>query len=173
DDVGVFVGGLLDDGRSFVDLLQGEAGAAGNVDQDALRALNGIVFEQWAGDGAIGGIDGAAGAGADGGAHHGVALAMHDGFYVSEIAIDDSGDGDDVGDALYGLAQNIVGDAEGVEEAGAALDGFHQAFIGDDDHGVHRADEFLESLLGLEHAALAFESERLGDDGNTQGAKFT
>jgi hypothetical protein len=140
NDVGVFVGGFLDDRRSFVDFLQREAGAAGNVDQDALRALDRIVFEQRASDGAIGGIDRAAGAGAHRGAHDGVALAMHDGFYVGEIAIDDSGDSDDVGDALNSLAENVIRDAESVEEAGAALDGFEKALVGDDDDGVHRAD---------------------------------
>jgi len=39
-----------------VNFVQRQAGRAGDVDQDALRALDGIVFEQGAGDGAIGGI---------------------------------------------------------------------------------------------------------------------
>src|SRR5580704_5779863 len=173
NDVGIFVGGLLDDGRGFVNFLQREAGASRNIDEDALRALDGVVFEQRASDGAIGGIDGAAGAGANGGAHNGVALAVHDGFHVGEVPVDDAGDGDDVGNALHGLAKNVVGDAEGVEEAGTALYGFHQAFVGDDDDGVYRADEFLQSLLGLQHAALALEREGLGNDGDAQRAKFT
>jgi len=50
------VRGLLNDARRFVDLMQREAGAAGNVDEDALRALDGVVFEKRAGDGAVGGI---------------------------------------------------------------------------------------------------------------------
>src|SRR2546425_1199910 len=76
NDVGILMRGLLNDARSFVDLMQREAGAAGNVDEDALRALDGVVFEKRAGDGAVGGIHGAVGAGSDSGAHHGVALAM-------------------------------------------------------------------------------------------------
>src|SRR5258707_14854955 len=55
---------------------------------------------------------------------------MHDGLHVGEIAIDDAGHGDDVRDALHGLAQNIVGNAEGVEETGAALDGFIKRSLG-------------------------------------------
>src|SRR5580658_1943547 len=140
NDVGVFVGGFLDDAGGFVNFVQREAGAAGNVDQDALRPLDGVVFEERAGDGAVGGVDGAVCSGGDSGAHDGVALAMHDGFHVGEVAVDDAGNGDDVRDALHGLAQNVVGDAEGVEEAGAAFDGVHEALVGNHNDGVYCAD---------------------------------
>ena len=58
------------------------------------------------------------------GSHHRVAHAEHDGTDVGEIAVDETGRGDDVADALHGLAQNIVGGAEGFKEAGAARDEF-------------------------------------------------
>src|ERR1700675_1665976 len=115
--------------------MQREAGAAGNVDEDALGALDGVVFEERAGNGAVGGVDRAIRSGGDGGAHHRVALAVHDGFHVGEVAVDDAGDGDDVGDALNGLAEDVVGDAEGVEETGAAFDSVHQALVRDYDDG--------------------------------------
>ena len=140
NDVGVFVRGFLDDARGFVNFVQREAGAAGNIDEDALRALNGIVFEERAGDSAVGGVNGAIRARTHGRAHDRVTLAVHNGFHVGEIAIDDAGHGDDVGDALHGLAKNVVGDAKGVEEAGAALDGVHQPLVGNHDDGVHGAD---------------------------------
>jgi hypothetical protein len=140
NDVGVFVGGFLDDGTGFVDFVERETGAAGDVDENALRALDRIILKKRAGDGAIGSIDGAILSGSDGGAHDGVALAVHDGFYVGEIAVDDAGNGDDVGNALNRLAQNIVGDAEGVKETGAALNGFHEALVGNDDNRVDYAD---------------------------------
>ena len=108
-----------------MNFVEREAGAAANVDKDALRALNGIVFEQGAGDGAVGGIDCAVRAGGDSRAHDGVALAAHDGFYVSKVTVDDPWDGDDIRDTLHGLAKNIVRDAERVKEAGATFDGFH------------------------------------------------
>ncbi len=50
---------------------------------------------------------------------------MHNRFHVGKIAVDDARYGNDVGDALHRLAENVVGDTERVEEAGAALDGFH------------------------------------------------
>src|SRR5438874_619043 len=172
NDVGVFVRGFLNDGRGLVNLVERQAGAAGDVDENALRALDGIVFEEWTGDGAVGRVNGAIRTGAHGRAHHRVTLAMHDGFHVGKVAIDDARHGDDVGDALHGLAENVVGDAERVKEAGAALDGVHQALVGNHDDGVYRADQFLERLLGLHHAALAFEQKRLCDHGYAQRAQF-
>src|SRR5882724_9772226 len=172
NNVGVFRGGFLDDRGRFVNFVQRKARAAANGDENTVRALNGIVLEQRAGDGAIGGVHGAIRTSGDGGAHNGVALAAHDGFHVREGAIDDAGNGYYIRDALYGLAENIVGDAERVEEARAALDGFHEALVGDDDDGVHSTNEILQRLFGLHHAALAFEGERLGDDGDGERAEF-
>src|SRR5260370_42311666 len=103
--------------------MEREAGASGNIDEDALSALDGVVLEKGAGDGAVGGVHGAVRAGGDGSAHHGVALAVHDCFYIGKVAVDDAGHGDDVRDALHSLAKDVVGNAEGVEEAGATLEG--------------------------------------------------
>src|SRR4029077_20109856 len=103
---------------------------------------------------AISGVHRSVGAGGYSGAHHGVALAVHDSFHIGKVAVDDAGNGNDVGDALHRLTEDVVGDAEGVEEARAALDGVHQALIGNHDDRVHRADEFLQRLLGLHHTAL-------------------
>ena len=97
---------------------------------------------------------------------------MHYCFHVGKITIDDARHSDDVRDALNGLAKDVVGNAKGVEEARSTLDSFHQTLVGNDDDSVNSADELLEGLLGLHHSALAFEGERLGDDGHAQGAQF-
>jgi len=67
--------------------------------------------------------------------HDGVAHACHVVFTSAKSAIDDARDGDDVGDALNALAENVVGDAEGLEEARIFGDG-EEFLVGDDDHGV-------------------------------------
>src|SRR6266436_1209614 len=172
DDVRVFVRRFLDHAGSFVNFVQREARAAGNVDEDALSALNGIVFEERAGNGTVRSIHGAIRAGGYSGTHHGVALAVHDGFHVREVAVNDAGHRDDVRNALHGLTQDVIRDTERIEEAGAALDGIHQALVGDDDDGVDGADKFLKSLLGLHHAALAFEGEGFRYHGNAERAKL-
>src|ERR1700723_622117 len=172
NNVRVFVRGFLDDRRCFVNFLETKRRGAGNVDQNTLRALNAIIFQQRAVDGAIGGIHGAVRAGSDGSAHHRVTLAGHDGFHVGEIAIDDAGNGDDVADALHRLAQNIVGDAERFEETGSVLDSFHEALIRNHDYRINAANTLAERLLGLLQAALAFESKGLGDHRDSERAKF-
>src|ERR1041385_5961409 len=152
--------------------MQREAGTAADVDENSLRALDGIVFEKRTSDGAVGSIGGAVRTGGDGGAHDGISLTTHDGFYVSEIAIDNARHSNDVRDALDGLAQNIVGDAEGVEETGAAFDRFHQPLVGNYDYRVNGANQILQSLFGLQHTTFAFECKRLGNDRHGESHEF-
>ena len=102
-------------------------------------------------------------------AHDGVSHAGHDGLHVGEVAVDDAGDGDDVGDSLHALTKNVVGDAEGFEEAGVFGHG-QQFFVGNDDSGIDRLHQFGDAALGLLHAAFAFERKRLGDDRNGERA---
>src|SRR5256885_6103095 len=173
NNVGVFRCSFLNDGRRFVNLVQRKARAAANVDENSLCALNRIVFEQRAGDGAIRGVDRAIRSGGNRGAHHGITLATHDRFHVGEVAIDDARHSNNVRNALHGLAQNVVRDAKRVEETRAAFDRFHQAFVGNHDDGVHRTDQVLQCLFGLHHAALTFKRKRLRDDGDRQRAEFT
>ena len=47
-----------------------------------------------------------------------------------------------------------------------------QLLVGDDDDGVDRVDQLVDAALGLLHAALALEGERLGDDGDGERAHF-
>jgi len=53
NNVGILVRGLLNDAGRFVNFVQREARAAGNVDEDALSALDGIVFQKRAGNSAV------------------------------------------------------------------------------------------------------------------------
>jgi hypothetical protein len=107
-----------------------------------------------------------------GGAHHGVAHAEHGGLHVGEIAVDDAGRVDDVADALHGLAQQIVGQLEGFEEAGAARHQRQQPVVGNGDDGVHGGGQLGQAMVGQAHAARAFEGERLGDHGDGERFQF-
>ncbi len=69
------------------------------------------------------------------------------------------------------LAENVVGNTEGLEEAGVFGDS-EQLLVGNDDGGVDRFHQLRDTALGLLHAAFAFERERLGHDGNRQRAHF-
>ena len=98
-------------------------------------------------------------------------MPRHDRLHVGEVAVDDAGDGDDVGNSLHALAKNVVGDAEGLEEAGVFGDR-EQFFVGDDDGGVDRLHQLGDAALSLLHAAFAFERKRLGHDRDGERAHF-
>jgi len=91
---------------------------------------------------------------ANSGTHHGVALAMHDGFSRRpKVTVDDTGNGDDVRDALHRLTKDVVGDAEKAskESSCPALDGWSiKRSLGITMTVVNSANEFLKSLLRLQ-----------------------
>ena len=149
DDVRVRVGGALDDLGRLVDLEQAEVVAAGDVEQDPGRALRptppaaATRWRSWpprrpgSRRPAI----------AD--PHQRAAGVVHDRAHVGEVEVDQPGDGDQVGDALNALAQDVVGLAEGVEDRGAPLDDREQLLVGDHDQGVDVVAQALDALMGL------------------------
>ena len=59
DDVGIFVGGALNDRAGLLHFGQLQRSRAGDVDEDAAGAVDGSGFEQRRSDGALRGFDGA------------------------------------------------------------------------------------------------------------------
>ena len=108
----------------------------------------------------------------DAGAHERHAHAVHDRLHVGEVEVDLAGDGDEVGDALHRLAQDVVGDLERLVERRAALDEVEQPLVRDGDERVDRVAQRADALLGLHAAALPFEAERLRDHGHGQRAEL-
>ena len=85
-------------------------------------------------------------------AHERRAGVLHDRAHVGEVEVDESGHGDDVADALDALAEHVVDDAEGVEDAGVLLDDVLEPVVGDRDQRVDLGLELLGRLLGDELA---------------------
>ena len=83
------------------------------------------------------------------------------------------GGGDQVGDALHRLTQDVIGRFEGVQDAERAGRDIEKAIIGDDDQGVHMLFQLADPLFGLCHALLALARERLGDDADGQRSGFS
>src|SRR5581483_9479335 len=171
NDVGIFMGGTLNNGGSFVDLRQAQGTRSGNVNQDAARSINSTGFEQRGSNRRLRRLDGPALTPCRGGTHYSETHTRHDGFHIGKVAVDDSRDGDDVRDALDSLAQNVIGNAERLEEAGVLGHG-QQLFVGDHDHRVHAFDELGQSFFSLLHAPLAFKSKGLGDNAYGKSAHF-
>ena len=113
-------------------------------------------------DRALGRLDGAVLALADAGAHHRLAHALHDRAHVGEVEVDLAGHGDDVADALHGLAQDVVRHPERLRDRRVAGHRLQQAVVGDGDHGVDALAELGEAVHGLGHAPLALQGEGQG-----------
>ena len=142
------VGGGVDQLGRLVDLEQPEVAPAGDVEQDAGGALDGFL-QQRRGDRLLGGLRRArlARGGAD--PHQRRPGVLHDRPDVGEVEVDQAGDRDQVGDALDALAQHVVGLAERVEDARAALDHREQLLVGDHDQRVHHLAQAVDPLLRL------------------------
>src|SRR5205814_1279899 len=70
------------------------------------------------------------------------------------------------------LAQDVIGDTKRLEEARAFVHELHQAFVGNADDRVHGVREIPKTLLGLGHAAFAFEREGFGDHADGECAEL-
>ena len=78
------------------------------------------------------------------------------------------GDGDQVGDPLDALAQDVVGHLEGLRERRPLLDDLQQPVVLDHDQRVDLLGELGDARLGLARPAAALERERPRDDADGQ-----
>src|SRR3954468_23953436 len=169
DDVRVRVAGAVDDLGRLVDLEEPEVAAAGDVEQDAGGAVDGLL-EQRRADGRLRGLGRAVLPRGRADAHQRAAGVVHDRADVGEVEVDQAGDRDQVRDALDALAQDVVGHAEGVEDRRAPLDDGEQAVVRDDDQRVDDLAQALDALLGLARAVGALELEGPRDDADGERA---
>ena len=170
DDVRLLVGHLADDLRRLVDLEEAEARTAGDVEQDALRARD-VDLEQRAADRLARGLGGAVGPARAADAHEGRPGGAHDGADVREVEVDQPGHRDQVADALDALAEDVVDDAEGVDDRGLGADDVLEAVVRDRDERVDLVAEQLRRLLRVQPAPGALPAEGLRDDADREGAQ--
>src|ERR1700704_51720 len=159
DDVGARVGRRADDLGRLLDLLQGDALAA--VDRR---------LEQRAGNGLLRGVLGPGVAGAVADAHQRLTGVLHDRLDVGEVEVDDARLGDEVGDALDALAEDVVRHAERFLEGRLGAGDLREPVVRDDDERVDLAAQGLDALLGRVVADAALKSERPRDDADCQRA---
>jgi hypothetical protein len=81
----------------------------------------------------------------------------------AKVEVDESGHRDDVADPLDALPEDVVDDAEGVEDRGFLLDDVLEPIVRDRDQGVDLGFQLLGRTLRNELALVALEAERLGD----------
>src|SRR5690606_27467234 len=95
-------------------------------------------------------------------AHQGATGAAHHALHVGEVQVDQAGRGDQIGDALYAGEQHLVGLAERVHHADAAVAEREQPVVGDHDERVALLAQLVDARLGLHLPPLALEGERPG-----------
>ena len=115
-------------------------------------------------------LDRAVLSGGDGRAHERHAHLAHDRAHVREVEVDEAVHGDEVGDALHGLQQHVVGLLEGLEDRHVTPGDRQQPLVRDGDQRVDAVLELAHAVFGLLHALLALEHERLGDDADRERA---
>ena len=93
-------------------------------------------------------------------------------FDVRKVTINNSRNGNDIGNSLHPLPQDIVGNAKRLEKARSFIDKLHQPLVGNADDGIHALAQLRQTLLRLHHAALAFEGEGLGNHRHGERAQL-
>src|SRR5262245_28216242 len=172
DDIGFGVGGVVNDPHRLVEFEERQVAASGDVYQNAFGAVDRSLFEERAGDRALRRVHGAVFADRVPGTHQRKTHALHDRADVGEIDVDKAGDGDQVGDALNRLAQDVVGHFERVRNRHVAVGRMQQPFVRDCDQSVDYRAELFQTRLGLAHAVAALEGIRFRDDGDRQRVEF-
>ncbi len=69
--------------------------------------------------------------------------------------------------------QHLISHRESIGKGGPLIGEPEQVLVRDDDQGINIGLQFLNTGIGLPHADLAFEIERLGDNANGQDTLLT
>ena len=169
DDVGLGVDSLAHEVGGLVHLEQAQVGTALEEEQHTVCAVD-RGLQQRRGDGLLGRRDRTPLAGGRANTHESAAGTLHDGLDVVEVDVDETGGGDELGDALDTLKKNLVGLLEGVNDGDVLVGDLQEAVIGDDDEGVDFLAQRLDTVLGLGRAAAPLEGEGTGDHTDGQRA---
>ena len=96
--------------------------------------------------------------------HQRRAGVAHDRAHVGEVEVDEAGHGDQVGDALHALAQDVVGHPEGVDDRRLLLDDLQQAVVLDHDQRVDLSRRFWMPRSACSARLRPSNDERPRDD---------
>ncbi len=147
DQIHVSMRGFLDDGRRLIDLEQAHVRPACHIEQNAARSINGHV-QQIAANSGFRSLAGTVLAARGANRHQSGAAFAHDRPHIGKVEVDQARNGDQLGNALNALPQNIVGHAEGVIEAGPLVHDLEQPVVGDDNQGIDLALKVLDAHFG-------------------------
>src|SRR4029079_5823556 len=116
-------------------------------------------FEQWAGRGLTGSLDGAVLTMAFAQPDERRPCALDDRPDIGEVEIDETRRGKQLDDPLDRLEEHLVDDPERLEGGGVGVDDLADVIVRDGDHGVDLGEEPLGGVLGGVAARRSFEIE--------------
>ena len=164
DQLGRGVDLLADVPDHLFDLVQGQVVAAGDVDEERPDLVEGHALQQGIAHGGAGGLDGPELALGLADAHQRPAHVLDHDAHVGEVEVDQAGADDEVGHRPHAVAQDPVGQSEGLGDGGLAVDHLEQVLVGDDQQGIQMALQVLQTRFRHPHAPRALEGEGLGHD---------
>ncbi len=89
---------------------------------------------------------------------------------VGEVEVDEARKGDQLRDALDALAQDVVGDLEGLDHRRVLREDGEELLVRNHDQRVDLGGERVHAVVRLLGATGALEAERLGDDADRERA---
>ena len=90
---------------------------------------------------------------------------------MGEIHVDQARLGNEFGNPLHSLAQNVVGQPKGHFHGHIDRGDLQEAVIGHTDERIGKWLKFLQPFLGILAAAAGFETERSGHNGDDHGSQ--
>ncbi len=147
--------------------------AAGDVDQHTAGTVDACVFEQRGGNRTLRSFGGPVFAFGNTGSHQRHAHTGHHRSHVGKIEVDFARDGDQVGNTLHRLTQDVIRHVERLCDRCARIDRVQQLVVGDCDDRVDHLLEIFETFVRLRTASATFECEGLRDDGHDKRTHLT
>src|SRR5699024_7008823 len=114
-------------------------------------------LQQRRGDRQLGGLHGTVVAPGGADAHQCAAGTLHHRLHVGEVEVDQTGGGDQVGDALHTGEQHLVGGLERVQHRDVPVADGQQPVVRDGDQRVHLGPQRVDAGVRLHTAATALE----------------
>src|SRR5260370_2759449 len=146
--------------------------AARDIDQYAACTVD-IDMQQGAGNRHVCRINGASLAACLTDCHQSGAGRRHDGLNVSEVEVDKSGYCNQITDALYTLAQYIIGQTECFFQRHFFVSNLQKPIVGYRDNRIDVLLEISGALLSLQPALIPLEAQRLRDHTDGQGSQLS
>ena len=150
---------IIDDLSGFVDFVQSQIAAAGDVSNNAGGAVDAQI-EQRGRNRGFGSFARAVLAARTTDTHERRASVRHHGAHIREIDVDQARQSNNIGDAADALAKNIVGEQKRILHRQRRVHGGEQAIVRNNDERIHVLSQTFDGFHRLVVSLTSFKLER-------------